>query len=276
MQGITAVVLAGTRPGGDPLAEYAGVSHKALIEVGGCTMVERVVAALVASSKVGQIVVAIDRPDLLVGLPGLQSSIATRSLSVMSTRSSPSATVAAALEAEPAPLLITTADHALLTANWVDEFLEKCPNDADVVAAWAGRADVEAAVPNTARTWLRFNDGDFSGCNLILLANPKASKIVALWRDLEKERKYPLRMMRRLGWSFALRYRLGCLKSSSATARVGELTGGAKLAFAQINDGCAAIDVDKPADLDLVRQLVAEGRASSRSTSFHVADKSRT
>src|SRR6185369_15359784 len=41
----TALVLAGTRPGGDPLADYAGVSHKALIEVGGVPMLLRVLRA---------------------------------------------------------------------------------------------------------------------------------------------------------------------------------------------------------------------------------------
>ena len=72
MARLTALVLAGTRAGGDPLAEYAGVSHKALIEVGGRTMVERVVEALAAAPEVERIVVAIERPELLEGLPGLR------------------------------------------------------------------------------------------------------------------------------------------------------------------------------------------------------------
>ncbi len=72
MTRLTALVLAGTRAGGDPLAEYAGVSHKALIEVGGRTMVERVVEALAASPEIERIVVAIERPELLAGLAGLE------------------------------------------------------------------------------------------------------------------------------------------------------------------------------------------------------------
>ena len=43
---ISAVVLAGTRPGGDPLAGMEGKPHKALIELEGATLLERVVAAL--------------------------------------------------------------------------------------------------------------------------------------------------------------------------------------------------------------------------------------
>lgn len=256
MQGLTALVLAGTRPGGDPLAEHAGVSHKALIDIGGTTMIERVVAALSDSPEVARIVVAIDRPGLLADLPGLKAC--RKPLTTMPTQDGPSATVAAALGREATPMLVTTADHALLRPQWVHDFLAACPPDADVVAALAPRHAVEAAAPGTRRTWLRFSDGDFSGCNLFLLARPQAAGAVALWREIERERKEPLRMMQRLGWSFALRYKVGQLSSAAAAARLGELSGGARLALVSLGDGRAAIDVDKAADLDLARQLASE------------------
>ena len=41
-----ALVLAGSRGGIDPVADYAGVSDKALIEIGGRTMLARVIGAL--------------------------------------------------------------------------------------------------------------------------------------------------------------------------------------------------------------------------------------
>lgn len=255
MKPLTALVLAGTRTGGDPLAAHAGVSHKALIEVGGRTMIERVVAALAAVPEVTRIVVAIERPELLRDLPELQPELLGKPLSTMDTASGPSATVAAALADLGAPLLVTTADHALLETAWLTEFLAACPADADVTAALAGRAAVEAAAPHTRRTWLRFADGDYSGCNLFLMARPAAAGVVELWRELERHRKEPLRMMQRLGWLVALRYRLGRLTLSAATARLGTLAGGARLAIVTMRDGRAAIDVDKPADLDLAREL---------------------
>jgi GTP:adenosylcobinamide-phosphate guanylyltransferase len=256
MQGLCALVLAGTRPGGDPLAEHAGVSHKALIDVGGVTMIERVVAALSASPEVARIVIAIDRPELLAGLEGLRAC--AKPLTTMPTQDGPSATVAMALTREATPLLVTTADHALLRPQWVREFLAACPPEADVVAALASRTAVEAAVPATRRTWLSFSDGDFSGCNLFLLARPQAAGAVALWRDIERDRKQPLRMMQRLGWSFALRYKAGQLASAAAAARLGELSGGARLALVSMRDGRAAIDVDKAEDLALARRLISE------------------
>ena len=261
---LTALVLAGTRAGGDPLADYAGVSHKALIEVGGRTMIERVVGALAALPAVTRIVVAIDRPELLSGLPGLQSPACGKPLATMPTASGPSATVAAALAREGTPLLVTTADHALLQTQWLHEFLAACRPDTDVTVALARRAAVEAAAPATQRTWLRFSDGDYSGCNLFLMAHPAAAGAVALWCELERERKAPLRMMRRLGWTVALRYRLGWLTSAGAIARLGAMAGGTRIAIAEMRDGRAAIDVDKPDDLDLVRRLVETPAASGQ------------
>ncbi len=256
MKQLTALVLAGTRANGDPLAAYAGVSHKALIEVGGRTMIERVVSALAAVPEVARIVVAIEQPELLAELPELQPAACGKPLTTMTPASGPSATVAAALALAGAPLLVTTADHALLQTSWVIEFLGACPSDADVCLALGRRDVVQAAAPHTKRTWLRFADGHFSGCNLFLMSRPAAVGAVELWRELERDRKDPLRMMQKLGWSLAVRYRLGQLTSSAALNRLGELAGGARLAIVEMSDGRAAIDVDKPEDLDLVRQLV--------------------
>ena len=276
--GMTALVLAGTRPGGDPLAEHAGVSHKALIEIGGMTMIERVVAALAASPAVGRIVIAIDRPDLLADLPGLQLQNCGKPVETMPTGEGPSATVALALARENTPMLVTTADNALLQTAWIDEFLTACPADADVAAALAPRKAVEAAAPGGQRTWLRFKDGDFSGCNLFLLATPAAAGVVTLWQELEGARKEPLRMMQRLGFGIAMRYQLGQLLSSDASARLGELSGGARLALVEMRDGRAAIDVDKPADLTLVRQLVSaeSGSRALEASSSQPEASSRT
>lgn len=254
--GLTALVLAGTREGGDPFAAAAGVSHKALIEVGGSTMIERVVGALAALPEVARIVVAIERPELLAGLAGLQPPACAKPITTLLPGTGPSATVAAALAQLGTPLLVTTADHALLQTAWLHEFLAVCPADADASAALAPRRAVEAAAPGTRRTWLRFADGDCSGCNLFLLARPAALGVVDLWRGLESERKQPLRMMQRLGWTIALRYRLGWLTRAAAARRLGVLAGGARLALVELSDGRAAIDVDKMDDLVLVRALV--------------------
>jgi GTP:adenosylcobinamide-phosphate guanylyltransferase len=248
----TALVLAGTRPGGDPLAEYAGVSHKALIEVAGEPMLLRVMRALAASPAVARIVVAIDRANVLSGFPDIGKPVA-----VIAAASGPSASVAATLAQEGTPLLVTTADHALLESTWVDELVAAAAKDmkADAFACLARSEAVLAAAPDTLRTWLRFSDGAYSGCNLFLLRTPDSLGIVRLWQQLEAERKKPLSLLRRLGVGYALRYRFGWLSLAQALARLGRLAE-ARIAAVVLTDGRAAIDVDKPSDLELVRRLV--------------------
>lgn len=249
-------MLAGSRPGGDPLARHAGVTHKALIEIGGRTMIERVVGALAAVAQVTRIVIAIDRPEVLASLPGLRAPACAKPVTTMAAAATPSTSVAAALAAEGTPLLVTTADHALLAPQWLEAFLAACPADADVVAALARKEAVLASAPGTERTYLRFADGEFSGCNLFLFQHPAAERAVRLWRGLEAQRKAPFRMMLELGLGTALRYRAGRLPLNAAVARL-EALSAARIRIVELADGRAAIDVDKPADLALVRALAA-------------------
>lgn len=253
MHGLTALVLAGTRPGGDPLAAHAGVSHKALIEIGGMAMLQRVLVALAAAPAVARIVVAIDRPEVIDALPAC-----SKPLTVLGAATGPSASVLRALEVEGTPLLVTTADHALLRPEWVAEFLAADNGTDDVLLALARREAVVAAVPHSRRTWLRFADGHYSGCNMFLLRTPAAQGAVALWQQLESERKRPLAMMKRLGFSYALRYRCGFLRLDQALQRLGSLAG-ARIRAVALHDGLAAVDVDNMADLALVRALVESG-----------------
>lgn len=248
-EAVTALVLAGTRSSGDPLADYAGVSHKALIEIGGRTMLERVVGALAAAPEVARIAIAIEQPELVAALPAFGKPV-----TAIHAAAGPSASVAAGVDACGVPLLVTTADHALLRPEWIAEFLAIAPN-ADVVVALARREQVSAAAPHTQRTYLRFAEGDYSGCNLFLLRTPAALQVVRLWQEIESYRKRPLRMLRRLGFTYALRYRLRLLTLDRALRRLGQLAK-AEVAFCALSDGRAAIDVDKPADLDLVRSMV--------------------
>lgn len=254
MTPVTALVLAGSRGPGEPLAQAAGVRHKALLPIAGEPMLARVLRALQACPGVGRIVVSSEEPGLAEGLPGLDPG---RPIERLPAAGSPSLSVAAALQALGTPLLVTTADHALLEPAWVTHFLEQRSAEADVAVAVARAETVMAVAPDTQRTFLRFREGAFSGCNLFYLAGPRAAGAVAFWRRIEAERKRPLRMLARLGPLFVLRYAVGRLPVAAALRRFERLTG-ARPAAVVMPFGRCAIDVDKVADWELVERLLKQ------------------
>lgn len=245
---VTALVLAGSRGGVDPVADAEGVTHKALVRVGAATMLERVMAAL-REAGVQRVLVSADAPAAIALAHAAGAE-------VIPPGAGPSESVARAMEVAGAPLLVTTADHALLSPDWVRDFVEATPCNADVAIMLARQQDVEKAVPHNKRTWLRFADGAWSGCNLFLLATSRASLAVDQWRLVERERKRPWRLAARLGWTTFFEYLAGRLALADAIGRVGGRMG-VTAALVPASHGLAAVDVDKVEDLALVRAIVA-------------------
>jgi GTP:adenosylcobinamide-phosphate guanylyltransferase len=245
-----ALILAGSRPGEvDPAAAYAGVAHKGLIVLQGQTLLARVLGAVEAAgaAKIG---VSANDETIKAALAG------TRAVA-LPTAEGPSQSVADAAGRLGFPLLITTVDHALLKPEWITQFLADTPDWAEVAVLLAPEARVQAAAPQTKRTYLKFRDGRYSGCNLFLLRDERAMGVVTLWRKVEALRKQPWKIAAMLGPSFLIRYALGLLTLDQAVARLGALAD-VKAAAVRAQDGLAAVDVDKPSDLDLVRELVGE------------------
>jgi CTP:molybdopterin cytidylyltransferase MocA len=79
--------------------------------------------------------------------------------------------------------------------------------------------------------------------------------LVDFWTQVERERKQPLRLIRRLGWIMLLRYALGLLSLSDALRELSQRMGiSIKEIILPFPE--AAIDVDTPEDLALVKQIV--------------------
>jgi len=242
-----AVVLAGSRPGApDSVAAAEGIPHKVLAIVNGQTLLECVVGAL-REAGIGEVAVSANHP-------AVEAEARRLSVTLLPTARGPSESVGLAFERFGAPLLVTTGDHPLLEAQWVRDLVEGTPAGADVSLVLAERGRVEAAAPGTRRTWLTFADGQWSGCNLFLLASPAAAKAIAAWKQVEADRKRPWRIARRLGIGTLWSYWRGKLALTEAIARLGG-TLGVTAALVPASDGRAAIDVDKPEDLALVRRL---------------------
>ncbi len=244
-----ALVLAGSRGERDSVALQENISHKALALVEGETLLARVIGAL-RDAGIKRILVSADDADVMNEALRLKTEI-------VPPDTGPSGSVARGFTLAGAPLLVTTADHALLQGAWVAQFIADLPEGADIGVALAPRAAVEAAVPGSQRTYLKFADGEWSGCNLFLLATPKAANAIEAWRSVEANRKRPWRIAAKLGISTLWDYWRGKLTLDQAIIRLGKRLG-VQARLVPAKDGLAAVDVDKPQDLDEVRKIAAK------------------
>lgn len=253
--GWTALVLAGSRPGIDGFAESHGTDLKALIPLGGLPMVARPVAALLVSPVIARVRVLTQAVERIAAAltPDSRMTVETSGVTIAATLD--------AILSDPAtkfPLLVTTADHGLLDAEMIDDFCRQSAG-ADLAIGVVERRALMARLPETKRTWLRFRGGAYSGANLFAFGGPAAARAVALWREVEQDRKKGWRMIAALGPAMLLGAALRLRTLDQTLAAVGNRLG-LTIRKVELANPLAAVDVDKPADHALVSAII-EGRA---------------
>lgn len=255
---MNALILAGSRGPDDPMAKAAGVSHKALLPVAGVPMLLRVVEAVHATPCIDRIHVCIEDAEVVLQVPELEALHRAGVLEIVPAGQSPAASVAAALARIDLsqPLLITTGDHPLLTPAIVQRFLDTAPLDCDLAVALAPAEVVAAAYPGAIRTFYRLGRRRFSGCNLFLACSPNVTRIAEFWRSMEAYRKQPLRLIWRIGPWALIKVLLGAMSAEQAFACLSRKAGAA-IRPVELPIADAAVDVDKPADLELVERIFA-------------------
>ena len=256
----TALVLAADRGQADPVSQAAGVRHKCLAQVGGRPMLERVVEALVASPQVGRIAISLRDPAVLQEVVALRPLAESGRVLALQAADSPSRSVlkaAAELDA-PFPLLVTTADHALLTRAMVDHFCAASrESGAEVTAGLTASGVLLARYPQSKRTYLSFRDERYSGSNLFALMSEAAMQLPQLWLRVEQQRKQPWRIAAVFGPLLLIGYLLRRFTLDQAMARISARLG-LRVAAVKMPMAEAAIDVDKPEDLVLVEEILGK------------------
>ncbi len=257
--GLTALVLAGRRPGApDEMAEAERVSHKALIDVGGQPMIARVLEALRGVSRVKRVLLAAG-DDLRGPLAAIDASTQFAPAS-----GTPATTVRAALAelSRGEELLVTTCDHPLLSSAMIETFLKSFDSARlGAAAACVTRATYEARYAGTRRTFVNLRDFSFSGANLFWFRAGAAEPLLDFWRALEAQRKHPARMAASIGLAALVLYATGMLTKARLIETI-EKKSGVKADLVALPQAEAAIDVDKPVDLELVRRILSRNSAS--------------
>jgi len=256
---VSILLLAGSRGSADPLCASHGVASKALIRICGVQMIDYVFEAL-GQSAIGAAPIWISGLPVDVIKKNAKPSLAAMLSNLRQAAASdgPAAGVMrAASGGLTPPFLITTCDHPLLTADILDTFVDKAlATPADIAVGLASRQVIETVHPGVSRTYLKFSDGQYSGCNLFLVRTQLGLKGVQFWQSVEQDRKKPLKLARRFGIFTLLRMMIRPMgleaAFSHASKRIGARVAPVVLPFAD-----ASVDVDKPSDLELVTRVLA-------------------
>ena len=251
----TAVVLAGSRPGRDAFAEQFGTDLKPLIPVAGEPMVRRPVRALLESEGVGRILLLSQSPERIAAVIPKNDRIA-----VQESKGTIAETIETLILSRVAgfPMLVTTADHALLDPQMIGEFIDKAEG-ADVAIGVVERKSLLARLPQSKRTWIAFRGGAYSGANLFAFGSIKALAAIEQWRSVEQDRKKGWRVLAALGPALLLGAALRVRTLDQSVASIGRRLGMTARAVV-LSNPLAGVDVDKPVDHAIVEAILS-GRA---------------
>ncbi|KGB56528.1 nucleotidyltransferase family protein [Sphingopyxis sp. SE2] len=252
---IPAIVLAGSRPGPDPLLSGSGVSTKALLSIAGRPMLVHVVDALRNSPFVGPITILAQNSAELAAEPDLADFA---DLHFADSGQGISSSLAAALPPGDDPLLVTTADNVLLTPTMIAEFLRDA-EESDVAVAMVEREVLLARYPQSKRTWLKFRGGWWSGANMFRLRGRRVLPLLDFWGRIERDRKKGLKIVAAFGPWLLLGALLRLFTIQQGIARAG-LRFGLKARVVPMSEPEACIDADKPADIELIEAIFAARR----------------
>lgn len=250
---MNAIVLAGA-PNKGALRQISPAQYEAEIEIAGRPMLDYVVLALERVQSINQIVI--------VGYESMLSTNGFNGKHLMFVKPGPS--VIESLEnginalTSREPVLILTSDIPLITKEALEDFLNRCHRQSgDIYYSFVPKTINDQKYPGVQRTYVRLKEGTFTGGNLVLLSPEIIRDKLTTLTKAAALRKKPLKLCRMLGWWYLCKLIFGILTIKEIEGRVAEVLGikavGIVSPYPEVG-----IDVDKPSDLKLAREVLTK------------------
>ncbi|MCA9897877.1 MAG: NTP transferase domain-containing protein [Ardenticatenaceae bacterium] len=252
MTTINCVVLAGGLPEpGDPLYELTQGKSKALLDMNGRTMLERVVDALQDSHSIGEIVVVGLSEDL--GMTFHKPVYHTSDYGSLFKNALGGIAKMRELHPETDLMLICSADIPTITPQIVDEFIELCaPYDKGMVYNFVDKETLEARFPHSNRTYVKLKDGLIAGGDMTLIQADLSDTNRDIWLALTNARKHAWQLARVVGFRFMIKLLLRQLRLKDIEDAAFRITG--RPCRVLLNPHAEiAMDADKPEQVALLR-----------------------
>ena len=245
---MNAIILAGDDKNG---VAKLGISNKAFLKVHGRIMVDYVVDGLRASDHV-------DKISIVGPVASLKEHFKDRVDYYFEAVDCIFENVKLGLEPfkNNERVLVLTSDVPMLTGSCVTDFVMRCEViKADLCYPIVDRIDNERIFPGFKRTYVKLQDGTFTGGNIFYF-NPE---VVKPCRDFFlkaiENRKKPWKTGRLLGFRFLLMLLLGRLTINGLEKRLSELLKINAVAIISPYPELAN-DIDKISDLDMVEKYL--------------------
>lgn len=236
-----------------PLQKLSSAQYEAEIEIAGRPMLEYIVMALKKVSSIERIVVS-----------GPESIMTEFCQSMIAQRVEPGDSMidsllnGLAVLNKNQPVLVTTSDIPLITKEALEDFLANCRlRSGDVYYSFIAKELCEAKYPGVHRTYVKLREGVFTGGNVALIAERAILENIEMLKKAAALRKKPLKLCSLLGWKCFLNLLVGKLTISEIEKRIAKAFNIKAVAIASQYPEIG-IDVDKPGDLILARQILAE------------------
>ncbi len=252
-----AIILAGGESSSD-LKKIAPYDNEALIIIGNYPMIYFVYKAVRQCPMVRKIVVS-GPIDALRNILPREEELFFVASGENAVESFANAAEFLKKEGTTEKLLIMPTDIPFITAEAIEDFINRChQSEHDFYYPLTSKEVNEQAFPGVRRTYVRLQDGIFTGGNLFLVKTKLIEDILDLLMQLVIRRKNPLAMARLFGLGLVWKYITRTLKISTKRRKrfykVTGIRGKAIISpYAQIG-----VDVDKPSDLELAQQYLGD------------------
>jgi len=259
---VTALIMAGKRSGAlDPLAERSGVAQKCVVPVGGRPMIEHVVEAIAACEHINAIHIVAHEPDEIAELASVAPLFKSGRITFREGQFNIVDSVYSGAEGADFPLLVTTADNCLVSAEGYAEFIDAAfAADAGVALALARKEAVCAADPEGQSRFYAFRDGEFSNCNIYWIGSKEALGAAEIMRQGGQFVKFPRRIAQAFGVINLIRFYFGSGDRKKLFEQISQRFG-LKMVPIVMSNGEFAIDVDNERTFKVTERLLLKRKA---------------
>ncbi|MCB8968112.1 MAG: NTP transferase domain-containing protein [Ardenticatenaceae bacterium] len=246
------VITAGGVPGPeDPLFPYTQGKTKALLDMNGRTMLERVIDALQDSQHIDNIVV--------VGLGSDMGMTFKRPVQHLPDQGSLIGNGLAGFRLLKAQnpdighVLFSSADVPRLTGSIVDHFIQTCqPLDRYMYYNFVTQEVMETRFPHSRRTFVKLKGARVAGGDIAIMHADLIETHIELWEALSQGRKHAWMLARVVGFGFLFKFLLrqvGIADIEETAVRILQ-----RPVQIIVNPHAEiAMDADKPYQVDLLR-----------------------